>query len=250
MKITVQDILKWKTIARLLPHVAVDVKFASIREELIEKSFKLSPIQQMFFETSPNGENHFNQSFLLRAKSVIKPREMQRTLEAVMKRHSMLRARFSVDGRGSWIQRITNDVSGSHHFQCQKAASFDAILPILKSRQESLDILNRPIFICDLFYTKQGCFVSVIAHHIVVDLVSWRIIFGDLEQSLASDDGLPDVPVSFQNWCTVHYRKNTAKNISLQELHTHSQLNRRTLNSGGWTMNQTFIGTAVKKYLS
>jgi amino acid adenylation domain-containing protein/non-ribosomal peptide synthase protein (TIGR01720 family) len=201
IKITVQDILKWKTVSRLLPHVVVSIKFDPIREELIEKPFKLSPIQQMFFDASPNGENHFNQSFLLRAKRVIKPGEMQRTLEAVVKRHSMLRARFVIDEKGSWLQRITNEVSGSYRFQCHKSTSFDAILPVLNSRQESLDIVNGPVFVCDLFYTKQLCFISVIAHHVVADLVSWRIIFDDIEQSLASGDGLPDVPMSFQNWC-------------------------------------------------
>ncbi|VUC26265.1 unnamed protein product [Clonostachys rosea] len=77
---------------------------------------------------------------------------------------------------------------------------------VVQSRQESLDITHGPVFTVDYF--EKGAKEPVIlftAHHLVIDLVSWRILWHDLEQ-LLNGAALPLVETSFREWTNIQQR--------------------------------------------
>jgi non-ribosomal peptide synthase protein (TIGR01720 family) len=72
---------------------------------------------------------------------------------------------------------------------------------VADSRQQSLDIVNGPLFTVDLFSIDgEDQAVLLTAHHLIVDLVSWRIIWHDIEQHLQVEQLPSHSSLSFQSW--------------------------------------------------
>jgi aryl carrier-like protein len=83
---TVQDILQYKTISALSPHIKQKRQRPAAWDEPLDVPFDLSPIQQMYFDAAPQGDNHFNQSFLLRLTRLILPNTLKDALELRVKK--------------------------------------------------------------------------------------------------------------------------------------------------------------------
>lgn len=102
------------------------------------------------------------------------------------------------------------------------------MLPAIAQCRSSLDLTAGPLLAGTLINMAGGekrLFLTI--HHVVVDLVSWRIILQDLETLLKSSrDGimasLPPPPLSFPGWCNLQdaYAEKTlaADPINLHEL--------------------------------
>jgi hypothetical protein len=62
---------------------------------------------------------------------------------------------------------------------CPSSASVAAIA---NARQSSINIHNGPVFCADLIKERCGKrLLLLVAHHLVVDLASWRVIWEDIE---------------------------------------------------------------------
>lgn len=201
--ITVGDVLRSKSLSHL---ASLNRKIGeqAKEEERIEEEFDLSPIQSLYFDT-PNRKEHFNQSFFVRLTKEVKQLDVQKAVKAIVDRHSMLRARFTLsEDDDEWKQRITNDTEGSYSFTVNQCASKDDAVPIISKIQASLDPTVGPLFAVGMFNLVDGQqLLFMTAHHLVVDLVSWRVILQDIEELLSSPKSLPNMEpsLSFQAWC-------------------------------------------------
>ena len=88
---------------------------------------------------------------------------------------------------------------GEHHL-----GSRSDMAPTLATAQTSICIEHGPVFRADIFdQTDQDqILVSMVAHHLCVDMVSWRIIVQDLARFLETGSLAADSPLSFRSWCT------------------------------------------------
>ncbi|KAJ6446710.1 AMP-binding domain-containing protein [Purpureocillium lavendulum] len=205
---TVSDILQASTIRKLAGRCRVVSRHNDIAEDVEEdgndlKPFELSPIQQMFFDAYPEGLDHFNQSFMLELSRLVHGDTLYDATRALVKRHAMLRARFAKDPEtGSWTQHIVDDGDSlafgfAEHF----VQTRDQIVEIGQARQESLSLQHGPVFSCDLFQIPDRSQMIILsAHHAVVDLVSWRIIWNDIEDHLSEGKLLAQPTASFRSW--------------------------------------------------
>ncbi|PKX91280.1 uncharacterized protein P174DRAFT_506779 [Aspergillus novofumigatus IBT 16806] len=186
--LSVSDIFHYMTIAALTPFVGMDRQRALDVQESIDVPFDLSPIQRLFFEVMPNEAHYFNQSFLIPLAASIATQDLARAIGAIVDRHSMLRARFRQRNDGGWSQVVCSDVESSYRYRYSMVPSLREARDIMHTSQQSLDFRNGPLLSVDLIdlSTDQEQYVFLTAHHLVVDLVSWRIILGDLEDLLRS----------------------------------------------------------------
>lgn len=216
---TVSDLLESSTIKRLAARCssimasqsqsqdAADASAADDDDEASKSQpFGLSPIQQMFFDTYPSGLNHWNQSFALELTRHVEPALLQEAMMAVVERHEMLRCRFAQDkASGQWTQRVSEKpVQESFVYMVHAVQSRAEVSDICQFRQEALHLENGPLFACDLFDIveedhKQVMLLS--CHHAVIDLVSWRIIWGDIEDYIDNGRLLTTKTTSFRRWC-------------------------------------------------
>lgn len=79
--------------------------------------------------------------------------------------------------------------------------------PLIASSQECLNIFDGPIFAADLFLGPETQVLFMVASHLCVDMVSWRIILQDVQDFMESTSLPADVPLPFQSWsrlCSAH----------------------------------------------
>jgi amino acid adenylation domain-containing protein/non-ribosomal peptide synthase protein (TIGR01720 family) len=198
MGVTVQHILQSKSITELAFRVAM-LKEESFEVEAVDQPFNLSPIQKLYFDAVGDRKTQFNQSTILRLARRVEPSAIGRAVAAIVKSHSMLRARFFKNDLGVWQQRIIPLDPNSCRIKSKKT-TMDSIESLVDQTQKSLDIENGPTFAVDLFDLEFHQVLSLVAHHLVIDVVSWRIILQDLEDMLSSGrfEVLPSL--SFQTW--------------------------------------------------
>ncbi|OBT64153.1 Nonribosomal Peptide Synthase (NRPS) [Pseudogymnoascus sp. 23342-1-I1] len=215
---TVGDLLKAKTIRNLAALCRVTSQHVPEDEQEDERdgeAFEISPVQQMFFDAYPEGLNHFNQSFVLELQRPVETTALRGALETLLQRHPLLRARYNKSSdSGRWMQAISMEAdTQSFAFAEHFVANHDEIAKPGQLRQESFDIKRGPLFAIDLFnIPDKNQIVILSAHHLVIDLVSWRIIWNDIEEYITHGKLLSQPTTSFRTWCK--RQANIGRNLS------------------------------------
>jgi aryl carrier-like protein len=110
LNLPLNRILQSKSIAEL--STSLEAKPHQVKSEGDSSgAFQLSPIQKLFFRSSPavpKNIGRFNQSMTVSLKQRVQPSVLENALRAVVQKHPMLRARFVKSKEGAWHQVVTN----------------------------------------------------------------------------------------------------------------------------------------------
>lgn len=196
----VQEILRSRSIQQLATVAKVTgIAQTDVTEEF-DVPFDLTPIQSLWFQLPNQGHGHFNQSFYLRVQRRVSVDAFLAAVEQLVSRHSMLRARFSApeEERG-WQQRITQDVANSYRFRSHAVSSKLEIDSLIEDSQKCLDHVKGPLIAADLFEIDNEQHAFLVGHHLVIDLVTWRLLLEELEDILKGETLLPPA-LPFQKW--------------------------------------------------
>lgn len=198
----VSDIFHAKTLARLAPLLVSATPTSLDNNEQEDVLFGMSPIQQLFFNLMPKGANHFNQSFLLPIAQRLTLNDIAQAVNVVVQHHSALRTRFQQADDGQWTQVITGLIDQSCCCQETVVGSLDEARDVMHASQRCLNFQDGPIFSVDLIDVGlKEQYLFLVAHHLVIDLVSWRVILGDLEELLQTGKLSGPQSLPFQIWC-------------------------------------------------
>ena len=205
VEITVQHILQNKTLRELseLARFSDAFSYAQLARtpEPVDTPFPLSPIQRLHFQLMPTGQNYYNQSFFFRLTEYIDSKAIEKAVHMLVQRHSILRARFNQNSDDTWTQRISPDAGGSYYVSTVTLDSLDQAKQKSLAAQTTIDIRNGPLLSVTVFQIpEQIQYLYLVAHHLVVDLVSWRILLADLEILLRHGEFSDDQPFPFQTW--------------------------------------------------
>ncbi|QXU43266.1 non-ribosomal peptide synthetase [Pedobacter sp. D749] len=167
----------------------------------------LSPVQQWFFGSGHPDRHHYNQSVMLAVPSGLDESGLSSILTALQRHHDILRVYYKEAGRD--IRQLTGDLShpvsvkvldlrGKINWQQQMHDSGQQV-------QESMDLSSGPLLKVVLFRLDSGDRLLLVSHHLVIDGVSWRILFEDLDQlTIQYRNGeeykLPLKTDSYQRW--------------------------------------------------
>lgn len=213
VQVAVSDILRHSTIEAIAPKCRLLTQATTDKDDMeaIDEAWGLSPVQRLFFSLHPDGLNHFNQSFLLEFTESFTKDEVQRACTSLVLRHAMLRARFKryLD---SWEQFIVRNGPGAFSFSAHNVSHAEMNV-LAEARQGSLDIISGPVFTVDYFNTGDSqVFILLTGHHLVVDLVSWRILWRELEELLRGAPSLPpSAGTSFRKWVSIQEKSGKEK---------------------------------------
>ncbi|KAF2168969.1 hypothetical protein M409DRAFT_20982 [Zasmidium cellare ATCC 36951] len=154
------------------------------------RSGMLSPIQELLCQYhGPATANHFNQSWVFELTRPVSPSSMQAGIDALVRHHQSLRCRFVESSTGEWKQEIVGEAElPGEQFEHQRVEDTDEIQRVINKREASLSITSGFVFAATYIEANDGSFVNGIlhltAHHLVIDLVSWRILLEDLSNLL------------------------------------------------------------------
>ncbi|KAL2836009.1 hypothetical protein BJY01DRAFT_252206 [Aspergillus pseudoustus] len=231
MSVTVQEILQCKSIRDLATRVR-EVIQPVVYKEATEVPFDLSPIQTLHFRTRSESQGYFNQGVRTRLNQAVREHDLRRAIETIIKRHSMLRARLVQNPPPDLPQlRITEEVDSSYRLRVHDVGQAADMDSAISESQAYINAVEGPLLSVDFFQANpDGCFLSMVAHHLVVDIVSWRIILEDLEEMLMNGevkapttDSLP-----FSSWCRLQAERTRTLN--------QSKIDSPTVDSAYWGM--------------
>ncbi|QFZ24669.1 non-ribosomal peptide synthase/polyketide synthase [Saccharothrix syringae] len=192
-RFTTRELFVNQTVASLAPHVTVEVSSADDRAPVVGE-VPLTPIQHWFLHSGRN-LNHFNQSHLVELDPEVDVAALRRALNALVAHHDALRLRFT-DEDGVWRQRNEGIL---HDVDVLTVADAEADLEAVADEvHASFDITTGPLFRAVLFPRERPALLLV-AHHLVVDGVSWRVLTDDLETLYRGGD-LGAKTTSFRDW--------------------------------------------------
>ncbi|MEU6669012.1 non-ribosomal peptide synthase/polyketide synthase [Streptomyces sp. NPDC046727] len=210
LHVATRDLFTHQTVAEL----ATVVRAAPRRtgDGPVTGEVPLTPIQEWFLTTPRAAHHHFNQSALLELDGTPDPRALRVALDALLDHHDALRMQFTRDADG-WRQfnpppATGHDILVRHDLTGLSAEEADAAMA--KAADElhtGFDLAHGPQLRAALFTADPGrpAFLLLVAHHLVVDAVSWRILRDDLEtayrQALQGDPvTLGERGTSFREW--------------------------------------------------
>ncbi|MGE6917445.1 amino acid adenylation domain-containing protein [Achromobacter kerstersii] len=221
VKIAPRDVMERQTIA------ALACSASAIRPEMAtgpaRGSALLSPVQHTFFALSVPHRSHWNQSVVLRPNGEVDVAALQRAVDAVLAHHDAFRLRYRHDMQAGWAQAYDKDAVAPRLALAPSgdgaAASFADVADAL---QRSLNLESGPVTAAAWVEPNAGGpdagrpnagrpdvgrpgRLLWVAHHLVVDAVSWRILLEDLEAAYdqarrGATLTLPSATTSFADW--------------------------------------------------
>ena len=183
----------------------------SISEEKIVGNVPLLPIQHWFFEEHQNSPDHWNQAMMFDVPEDLNTDILQKSIEYLIEHHDALRLRFE-ETEGSWSAYVAEhaevtaftsmDLTGSSPVEMDSTIEAKSI-----DLQTHQDLSKSGLFQTLFFKSRQGNQnkLLLIAHHLLVDNISWQILVSDLEsiyEQLIRDEQIALSPktTSYHKW--------------------------------------------------
>ncbi|NML37857.1 amino acid adenylation domain-containing protein [Chitinophaga sp. G-6-1-13] len=199
--LTIQDVMRYPSIAELSTHVSIQEREAE--QGLVTGIVRLGAVQQWLLQSGGEHPHHFNQSVLLESRERLITGVLETVLTKIFLHHDALRLVFHHTETG-WIQESKGEELKAHveEITWDSEAAFALHCERL---QAAADLDRGPLFRAALFHGPTGDRLLLIAHHLVIDAVSWRILLEDLSdlyaQCLAGEPlTLPQKTDSFAYW--------------------------------------------------
>ena len=158
----------------------------------------------------PRGNNIYDQGFYLELRQFVQVNQIAEATMAMANGHSMLRASFTRSDKGIWKQSIRPPNGPFHHFAHYSVAYEDPAdcihngRSIINSTRERLDFENGVVFAVACISVRRSQRLYLTCHHLVVDLVSWRIIFHEMEEYIRLRTLPVTKPFPFFAWVKAH----------------------------------------------
>lgn len=180
LKLEVKDVFLHPTIEELSKRVKRVTH--SIDQGVVEGEVPLTPIQQWFFEQNLTEMHHYNHAVMLYCKQGFKEEIVREVFEKLVEHHDALRMSFEVTedkvvqiNRGlepSLFDLEVVDFTGEEMDEKN-------IAEISTKIQSGMNLQKGPLVKVAIFKTNDGDHLMMAVHHLVVDGISWRILFED-----------------------------------------------------------------------
>ncbi|WCY20381.1 non-ribosomal peptide synthase/polyketide synthase [Pseudomonas aeruginosa] len=195
-----------QTIGALAPLAESGTQVLAIDQGPVTGVTPLLPIQQGFFAEEVAERHWWNQSVLLEARELLDARHLEQALRGMLAHHDALRLSFTREAAG-WTARHRGVEEGAAALlRVARVADLAALRALADEVQRSLDLADGPLLRALLATFDDGSQrLLLVIHHLVVDGVSWRILFEDLQtayrQLLAGQAvELPAKTSAFRDW--------------------------------------------------
>lgn len=208
LSVNASEILTHQTIDQLVLHVDFNREKKIYKQDPIQGTKQLSPIESWFFENDFKNPHYYNQSVLLEFEEPINQDIMAKCFKTLIKQHDGLRINVDLENKtlfynnrhleGGFEIEIF-DIPDGNNWQ-------DKVREIGEKAKSSFDLRDSLLIKPAIIRPGSGKEkLLMTAHHLVIDGVSWRILLEDLYNlyrglSKGEEVTLPDKTASLTDW--------------------------------------------------
>ncbi|MDR3516547.1 MAG: amino acid adenylation domain-containing protein [Azospirillaceae bacterium] len=167
----------------------------------------LTPIQATFFAEHRQDRHHFNHTVLLRAGPRLDGTALQAAIAALWRHHDALRLRFRIGPDGITQSAAAPEPAPVPVFVDLRddRQPWPGLIADAAARQDGFDLESGPLVTAVWYRLDAADFLLLLAHHLVIDAVSWRFVLEDLgsfyRQAAAGQAvRLPAPTLSYRDW--------------------------------------------------
>ncbi len=194
------QLFEHQTIAELSAFLDYNQGPTDQADAILTGEIALTPIQDWFFETHINAPNYWNHVIKLHIPRDFTIAELKKVIVGLIKHHDALRLCF-MEEADTWKALIRTPKSENnvivhtlHGFTNKKGQEIE-IQRILRMNQAELSLDSSPLFRL-LYFDCLGLQDDehyLIAHHLIIDHVSWNLIIEDLKRGLKQSQNDLDI---------------------------------------------------------
>jgi len=181
----------------------------TIDQSVVQGEVKLTPVQHWFFQEDIIRKHHYNQAVMLHSKENINPGTVKTIFTRIQEHHDALRMTYKTMDKEIIQTNHGLDYPLSLEVCDFRQQPHDAAVEALEQKadeiQESIDLETGPLMKLGLFHLDDGDRLLIVIHHLVMDGISWRILFEDMETLYQQHKAgkpleLPLKTDSFKHW--------------------------------------------------
>ncbi|MFS0553782.1 amino acid adenylation domain-containing protein [Brevibacillus sp. 179-C9.3 HS] len=204
--LAMKELFQYPSIELVAAHVTPNIRESD--QGVVEGEIGLTPIQKWFYEQNFTDRHHWNQAVMLFREEGFDGGLVQQAFHKIIEHHDALRMVYKHEnGTITQINRgLTDERFRFHSFDLTEHPNSAAhILELADLIQSNIDLEQGPLVHLGLFSTKEGDHLLIAIHHLVVDGVSWRILFEDFSTAYTQAQRnqeivLPKKTDSFKAW--------------------------------------------------
>ena len=209
--INVKTLMSLPTIRELSPLIEdknININININQDEVIGE-IPLTPIMNEFKNSEGIIYNVLNQGVVLRGKERFDEEIIRKSFDKICEHHDILRASLVLKEDYVCLYNHGNNIK-PYSFEIIKiddkcAESLSLIDKNIKEIQKSFDVTKNPLLKLTLFRCKDEDHLLILAHHLIIDGVSWRILLEDFSELYKGlKDGkevtLQNKTSSFKEW--------------------------------------------------
>ena len=202
--ITVKDILTHHTIRQISPHAVIIKEQAGFEQGMAAGEMELTPIQHWFFSQQFVTPGYYHQSVLLQFRQAPDAALLEQAFEILLQQHDGLRINYDPLRRITFYNPAT---AGSKPLLEVRRTTPEHLPQLFTALKKGFDLTTERLFRAVLIRQDDTDMLLIVAHHLLVDGISWRILLHDLYniyQELLSGTCavLPPKTASLLNWQT------------------------------------------------
>ena len=210
------DIFEYQTINEL-KNVAKTDSIKS-NNNLILGKVPLTPIQHWFFENHINTPNFWNQAIKLDNIPNLSEHELSNIIQSLITEHDILRSSFkkTPDSWETFILKPEN-INALEYINLTHLKDFDQDKiqeQYLATIQNKFNLSEGSLFKCVYFSNDQNSFCILLAHHLVIDAVSWQILTDQFIEATSSNTTIEAKSSSVKEWINCLNNKSFDNEVS------------------------------------
>ncbi|MCU0286117.1 MAG: amino acid adenylation domain-containing protein, partial [Acidobacteria bacterium] len=202
-KLEMRDLFQYPVIAELAPYVK---KFTRLPgQTVITGTIPLTPIQEIFFERSYTEPHYYNQSVMFYAKNRLDKEAIKAIFTKIQAHHDALRMTYEINKESGEI--IQKNHGLDYLLALEEYEIKNDLTAIVEKIQAGIDLQKEPLMKLALFHLPdgEGDRLLIVIHHLVIDGISWRILFEDIDTLYGQYQRgeklvLPSKTDSFKHW--------------------------------------------------
>ncbi|HEY2494992.1 MAG TPA: amino acid adenylation domain-containing protein [Paenibacillus sp.] len=207
-KVEMKHFFTYPTVEELSLHVK-SVSTISDQGE-VTGQVMLTPIQRWFFDQNMVDAHHYNQEMMFYREKGFEVSFIHQVMNKMVKHHDALRMVYHQTAEGGYEAR-NQGIEEDELFSLEimdlrkEVNSAQIIENKVKEIQSSINIDDGPLMKLGLFQCTEGDHLLIVIHHLVVDGVSWRILYEDIQSGLdqflrGQEIQFPQKTASFKLW--------------------------------------------------
>ncbi|MCH7324058.1 condensation domain-containing protein, partial [Solibacillus sp. MA9] len=215
LDIRVKDILTYESIDKIATTAQVMKSNKIIEDYLMEGTINNTPIIEWFFNENFLNEHSYNQYIQLEFKNSMDINNIRRSIEEIVGHHDSLRINYDKSAKKLFYNNVylnKENINGKNivEYINLSESSYDEQINKINENKNNLingfDLENNTLFKLIVFNLGEGKqSLLFMAHHLIVDGISWRIILDDfltvLKQLSNNEEvKLPMKTHSFKAW--------------------------------------------------